>query len=193
MTERGYNVLGTDAGGRPVGWLTTRQAATHVVAGDVLWAVGDAYHVMRGGVNAETGLRTEIELQPVLALRGADASFYFDVGPACTREAILQRDRNTCMYCATTLSPRQMTMDHVTPKSRGGPWAFENIVACCPACNARKGANEPHEVGMSLLAVPYAPTHAEALILEARRGHLIADQMEFLVNYVPRARRALYA
>ena len=52
---------------------------------------------------------------------------------------------------------------------------------------ASKDARTPEQAGMPLLAVPYAPSHAEALIMANRR--ILADQMAFLETRVPRRRR----
>ena len=58
---------------------------------------------------------------------------------ALSRKNILLRDRNTCQYCGTVLPPGELTLDHVMPRSRGGLSTWENLVACCHACNRRKG------------------------------------------------------
>ena len=58
---------------------------------------------------------------------------------ALSRKNILLRDRNTCQYCGESLPPSELTLDHVVPRSRGGNSTWENLVACCHACNRRKG------------------------------------------------------
>ena len=47
------------------------------------------------------------------------------------------------------------------------------------------------ESGMKLLFVPYVPSHAERLILANR--NIIADQMEYLKNFLPSHSRILEA
>jgi 5-methylcytosine-specific restriction endonuclease McrA len=37
------------------------------------------------------------------------------------------------------LPSSELTLDHVIPRSRGGSSSWENLVACCHACNRRKG------------------------------------------------------
>ena len=54
-----------------------------------------------------------------------------------TRANILLRDDETCQYCGKR--SRDLTLDHVIPRSRGGQSTWENLVACCRACNGRKG------------------------------------------------------
>jgi 5-methylcytosine-specific restriction endonuclease McrA len=58
---------------------------------------------------------------------------------ALSRKNILLRDRNTCQYCGEAFAPGDLTLDHVIPRSRGGNSTWENLVACCHACNHQKG------------------------------------------------------
>jgi 5-methylcytosine-specific restriction endonuclease McrA len=58
---------------------------------------------------------------------------------ALSRKNILLRDRNTCQYCGVVLPSSELTLDHVVPRSRGGNSTWENLVACCHACNRKKG------------------------------------------------------
>jgi 5-methylcytosine-specific restriction endonuclease McrA len=75
---------------------------------------------------------------------------------ALSRKNILLRDRNTCQYCGTALASSELTLDHVTPRSRGGASTWENLVACCHSCNRKKGNRMPAEAGMKLLREPRA-------------------------------------
>ena len=59
------------------------------------------------------------------------------------------------------------------------------------ACNLKKSNRTPQQANMPLLAVPYRPSWVEHLILSNR--NILADQMEFLVNHLPRDRRHLLA
>jgi len=43
----------------------------------------------------------------------------------------------TCYYCGS--QDREMTKDHITPKTHGGKSVKENIVDCCFVCNRTKG------------------------------------------------------
>ena len=73
---------------------------------------------------------------------------------AVSRRGIILRDRSTCQYCGAVLPASSLTMDHVTPRSRGGPSTWENLVACCFRCNNRKGDRTPGEAGMKLARQP---------------------------------------
>ena len=71
-----------------------------------------------------------------------------------TRRAVFARDSWTCQYCGTTA---HLTVDHVMPRSRGGPSDWENIVTSCAPCNRRKGNRTPAESGMHTRRKPRAP------------------------------------
>jgi 5-methylcytosine-specific restriction endonuclease McrA len=71
-----------------------------------------------------------------------------------TRANILLRDEETCQYCGKR--SRDLTLDHVIPRSRGGQSTWENLVACCRACNGRKGSRLLKEVNMRLIRQPHA-------------------------------------
>ena len=76
---------------------------------------------------------------------------------ACNRRNVVWRDRSTCQYCGGRFSFRDLTMDHVVPKSRGGDKTWTNIVASCRRCNGRKGDKTPEEARMPLVRIPQIP------------------------------------
>jgi 5-methylcytosine-specific restriction endonuclease McrA len=69
------------------------------------------------------------------------------------RAALLARDNKTCQYC---FKPGN-TIDHVVPRARGGEHVWENVVAACARCNAKKDDRLLEEIGWSLRVKPYAP------------------------------------
>ena len=74
-----------------------------------------------------------------------------------SRPNIYARDRHTCQYCHKIYAVRDLTYDHVVPKSRGGRTEWTNIVTCCIRCNRRKGNRLPDEIGMYLKRRPIRP------------------------------------
>lgn len=44
-----------------------------------------------------------------------------------------------CVYCGEPLTLARATKDHLTPTSRGGSDAIENLAPACFVCNAKKG------------------------------------------------------
>jgi 5-methylcytosine-specific restriction endonuclease McrA len=74
---------------------------------------------------------------------------------ALNRRAIFLRDNHRCQYCGAAAE----NIDHVVPRSRGGVHAWENVVAACRPCNARKEDRLLSEVSsMRLRRPPSAPT-----------------------------------
>jgi 5-methylcytosine-specific restriction endonuclease McrA len=53
------------------------------------------------------------------------------------REEIKRRDGNRCVYCGST---DNLTIDHIRPRSKGGPTTASNCVTACRACNHEKGS-----------------------------------------------------
>ncbi len=60
-----------------------------------------------------------------------------------TRLEIFRRDKFTCQYCGREF--RQLTLDHVIPRSRGGQHTWENVVSACASCNRKKAGRTPNE------------------------------------------------
>ncbi len=67
---------------------------------------------------------------------------------------IFMRDKNTCQYCGLVFSRKQLTLDHVIPKSRGGQNTWKNLVTCCSTCNRLKDDRTPEEAKMVLRNKP---------------------------------------
>lgn len=72
-----------------------------------------------------------------------------------TRKEVFQRDRYTCQYCGR--QTRDLTLDHVIPRHRGGLHAWENLVSACKVCNHRKAGRSPQEARMHLVREPSRP------------------------------------
>lgn len=70
-----------------------------------------------------------------------------------TRTAVFARDGNRCQYCGAGAE----CLDHVVPRSRGGLHTWENVVACCRACNARKADHNLLDTSMELAKKPQVP------------------------------------
>jgi 5-methylcytosine-specific restriction endonuclease McrA len=77
----------------------------------------------------------------------------FRARASLTRRAVFARDDWTCQYCGSHAE----NVDHVIPRSRGGAHAWENVVASCRRCNARKENRMHAEVGLRLRRMPFAP------------------------------------
>ena len=74
-----------------------------------------------------------------------------------TRHNIFERDGNTCQYCGKVFDRRDLNIDHVIPRDRGGTTVWDNVVCSCIACNTRKANRTPGEAGMKLVRKPKRP------------------------------------
>lgn len=71
-----------------------------------------------------------------------------------SRQHLYLRDLFTCQYCNETFESRDLTIDHVLPRSHGGGTSWDNCVTCCKKCNSEKGSKiwTPNRV-------PYKPNY----------------------------------
>jgi 5-methylcytosine-specific restriction endonuclease McrA len=80
-----------------------------------------------------------------------------------TRKNLMLRDAHQCQYCARRPPVRELNIDHVLPRSRGGEASWENLVTACRVCNLRKGRRTPDEAAMHLLRPPGPPRWTMAM------------------------------
>lgn len=97
-----------------------------------------------------------------IRLTVTDAERVWRVPPVNRRE-VLRRDKHTCQYCGST---KQLTLDHVIPRSKGGKHTWDNVVTACERCNSRKGDRTPQQAGMTLRTTPKAPMHPAVAFAE---------------------------
>lgn len=82
---------------------------------------------------------------------------YPDVPVSFTRRNVYRRDAYRCMYCGRRPGLSDLTIDHVTPRSRGGSTSWTNCVTACIRCNARKADRPPASAGLRLRRQPSIP------------------------------------
>ncbi len=80
-----------------------------------------------------------------------------------SKYSIFKRDKYTCQYCGAQPGREHVTVDHVTPKSRGGKTTWENCVTSCEPCNANKASYTLDESSMKLRSKPVKPEPAKLL------------------------------
>jgi len=84
------------------------------------------------------------------------------------RKNLFARDKNSCQYCGKKFSTKELNIDHVLPKSRGGRETWENLVCACLKCNNRKSNRTPEEAGMKLIKVPKKPRFSPLIRVKIR-------------------------
>lgn len=127
-------------------WISKRKAIT-------LICIDQAY-----GVNpTEEKWRSpslEVFVPRGVVLKGR-AEKFIHMENSYTAEKCKARDNHICQYCGTKIGP--MTIDHITPQSKGGKDGWLNCVASCRKCNERKDRKTLQEAGMKLLRQPFKP------------------------------------
>ncbi|HEV8307865.1 MAG TPA: HNH endonuclease [Methylomirabilota bacterium] len=103
---------------------------------------------------------------------------------AFNKKNILRRDHYMCQYCGRRGD--RLTVDHVTPRSKGGETTWTNVVAACLRCNLHKGNRTLGEAGMSLV---HQPTHPQFLfsihLLRHPHASLFFDAWRKYLTAVP--------
>jgi len=74
-----------------------------------------------------------------------------------SRHNIYERDHNTCQYCGFKGNGKNLTVDHVIPRCKGGTSTWTNVVVACKRCNGLKGSKSLEELGWKLSHPPKQP------------------------------------
>ncbi len=98
---------------------------------------------------------------------------------ALSRRGVFLRDGGQCQYCGR----RAESIDHVVPRSRGGPHTWENVVAACGRCNTTKRDRLLEETGMRLRCRPHAPSHLSWVAVAVSR--VPDDWARYLSHAIP--------
>ena len=184
MLSLSQQILRTDASGMPLEWIDFRQAARLHFLGMIAYVCGEPMFTLHGGINAISRRRTTIEVNSIIATFG-NHQMRESYTPPLSNRTLFQRDDHMCLYCGDQFPYRNLSRDHVTPISQGGLNLWSNVVTACTRCNNHKAGRTPEQADMQLLAIPFAPTHAEYIYLQGR--NVLADQMAFLRAHFPRS------
>lgn len=126
----------------------------------VVLALTDKADVVHTSDHVFRSERFNVEVPSVLRLR-----YYvrvpFGRRSALSRRGVFARDDYSCQYCGG----RAESIDHVLPRSRGGPHTWENVVAACTRCNTQKRDRLLHETSMKLARAPREPAYGSWVAL----------------------------
>jgi 5-methylcytosine-specific restriction endonuclease McrA len=180
-------ILQLDSGGNPMDWLSIEDYATLKAKERVLWTTGTYAYTMRGGTNAKTGMRSELMLDTIVAIKHEGkvktAKRHANgFNPTLSNKMLFERDKYLCAYCGHVYPKHKLTRDHIIPVSKNGSDDWLNVITACGPCNRWKDNRTPEEAGLLLLMVPYKPSFHEHLILKNR--NILYDQLEFLLKGV---------
>jgi 5-methylcytosine-specific restriction endonuclease McrA len=75
-----------------------------------------------------------------------------------SRKIVFSRDNWTCQFCNIKLGQHDATIDHIIPKSKGGPTSWANCVTACKSCNRKKGDKPLEKCGLKLNSIPKPPS-----------------------------------
>lgn len=104
-----------------------------------------------------------------------------------TRHNVFLRDNHTCQYCCREFPEKDLNLDHVIPRDKGGRTRWDNIVTSCLRCNNRKANKLPKEAGMHPANAPKAPSW-RPLFGYRRKGNIDHCWEHFLPKKKARAR-----
>lgn len=135
-----------NASDEPLGITGSRRAAVLALSqkADVVVDSGYVFH----------SATAQFAAPSVIRLRQYVHVPYRRPGGAPTLAGLRARDGVWCAYCQKRPAA---TIDHVRPRSRGGEHTWENTVASCSHCNARKADRTVKEAGLVLHVIPRAP------------------------------------
>jgi len=94
-----------------------------------------------------------------------------------SRHNIYLRDLYQCQYCEDTFDFKDLTIDHVIPRSKGGNSTWENLVTCDRLTNSNKGSKTLAEAKLRLKYKPYRPRDGYQFNLYKEEWHSFVANM----------------
>jgi 5-methylcytosine-specific restriction endonuclease McrA len=153
-------ILRADVAGMPLEWIDYREAARLYSQGQVAYSMGTPLFRLRGGYNAITGRRSQLEISSIIATighTGNPGNTREDYIPPLNNQTLFRRDGYLCLYCAQRFPVAELSRDHIRPFCQGGRDTWTNVATACRRCNNAKASRTPEQAGMQLIAVPFTP------------------------------------
>src|SRR6185312_4578342 len=145
-----------NAGYEPLAVVSFRRALLLVLTGkaSVLAEIGEPVMTPRMAIG-----------RPSVILLNRYIKVPYREAATVTRRGVLRRDGHRCGYCGEAAT----TVDHIMPRSRGGSNTWENLIACCLACNRAKGDRTLAQLGWKPRFTPSRPRGPHWFITELER------------------------
>ena len=182
MFTNQQKILRLNSAGYPVSWISYETAARLYYTNQVSYECGSSSMLLRGGYNRLTQLKSKLKVNSIIATHDINKLDFSSFTPSLSNMTLFKRDANNCLYCGEFFNYKDLSRDHVIPLSHGGLDVWTNVVTSCKRCNNQKGGRTPEKANMMLLAIPFAPSRVEYLILRVRK--ILAYQMEFLISHI---------
>lgn len=190
MQNLNQKILRVNQAGLPLAWVGYQEAVKFAYTNNIAYSIGQNLFKLCGGINAATGRRSMIELSSIIATYGKNPKMTESYVPPISSIALFRRDSFICMYCGNQFRKGDLSRDHILPLNQGGKDKWSNVITACKRCNNHKADRTPEQASMKLIAIPFTPTHAEYIYLQART--VLSDQMKFLKAHFPRSSRLRY-
>ena len=108
------------------------------------------------------------------------------IGKKFSRATVLKRDGYMCMYCGVKKNGSELTLDHIIPRCKFNTKEeanfYENVVAACKPCNAKKADKSSVEAKMFPIQKPYSPKYYDIILSGVKN---IPDEWKI---YLPKRR-----
>jgi 5-methylcytosine-specific restriction endonuclease McrA len=95
-----------------------------------------------------------------------------------TRLGVFHRDNYTCQYCGQ--ESRELTLDHVIPRYRGGEHTWENVASACIPCNRHKAGGTPEQARMRLICQPSRPRNNIPFFISPNYQKRLSEWQKYL-------------
>ena len=100
------------------------------------------------------------------------------------RKTLYSQYNNTCCYCNKKFHSKDINLDHVLPRCKGGKSEWKNVVVSCIKCNSKKNDMTPKEAGMTMHYQPYEPKWNPQKALVVNTGLKIRESWQSFINKI---------
>ena len=97
-----------------------------------------------------------------------------------SRENLFRSYKCKCLYCGKVFAEKELQIEHVMPRSRGGKSTWDNTVPACKDCNQKKANRTPQEAGMRLVIQPRKPRWINPLTSVVWHNHPCQSWRHFI-------------
>ena len=107
-----------------------------------------------------------------------------NVFKAGQRERIIAKTDGRCGYCGGRPVGKDLQVDHMIPRNRGGDTIDDNLVTACKRCNNLKKTKTPKEFKEYIFGMAHLKALEASLKREDSWAHLINENVEALLDRV---------